>query len=46
MLERIGHLNFMIAPHKARAVDVLESDYSKLATLRDAVDYVAQRITV
>lgn len=40
------HLNFMIALHKASGVDVPESDYPKLATLRDAVDYLAQRITV
>ena len=43
-LDSFDYLNFMIALHHATTVDVPESDYPKLATLRDAVDYLAQKI--
>jgi hypothetical protein len=37
-------LNFVIAIHASLNVDVPETDYSKLATLNGAVDYVASRL--
>lgn len=43
-LDSFDYLNFMIALHRASGVEVPESDYPKLSTLRGAVDYLAQRI--
>ena len=43
-LDSFDYLNFFVALHKASGIDVPESDYPKLATVRDAVDYLAQRI--
>lgn len=43
-LDSFDYLNLMIALHKASGVEVPESDYPKLGTLRDAIDYLAQRI--
>jgi hypothetical protein len=37
-------LNFVIALHASPNVDVPEADYSKLATLNGAVDYLANRL--
>jgi acyl carrier protein len=42
-LDSFDYLNFFIALHKATGVDVPEADYSKLATINAAVDYLADR---
>jgi hypothetical protein len=36
-------LNFFVALRGSTGVDVPEADYSKLATVTDAVDYLAHR---
>ena len=43
-LDSMDVLNFVTALHETLGVDVPESDYSKLATLDDAVDYLAARV--
>lgn len=43
-LDSFDYLNLMIALHNASGVEVPESDYQKLSTLKGAVDYLAQRI--
>ena len=43
-LDSMDFLNFVIALHKALGVDVPEADYPKLATLKQAVDYVSARL--
>ena len=42
-LDSFDYLNFFVALHKASGVDVPEADYRKLATIKDAVNYLAQR---
>jgi acyl carrier protein len=42
-LDSMDVLNIMIGLHGALGVDIPETDYSKLATLNDAVGYLAQR---
>ena len=43
-LDSMDFLNFVIALHASLNVDVPEADYSKLATLNGAVDYLAHRL--
>jgi acyl carrier protein len=43
-LDSIDFLNFIIALHKELQIDVPESDYPKLATLRGCVDYLAAQV--
>jgi acyl carrier protein len=43
-LDSMDFLNFVIALHGHLGVDIPESDYSKLATLNGAVDYLSQRL--
>jgi acyl carrier protein len=43
-LDSMDFLNFVIALHASPNVDVPEADYSKLATLNGAVDYLANRL--
>lgn len=43
-LDSMDFLNFVIALHASLDVDVPEADYSKLATLNGAVDYLAHRL--
>ena len=43
-LDSMDFLNFVIALHASLEVDVPEADYSKLATLNLAVDYLASRL--
>jgi acyl carrier protein len=45
-LDSMDFLNFVIALHASLAVDVPEADYSRLATLSGAVDYLAGRLGV
>jgi acyl carrier protein len=45
-LDSMDFLNFAIAIHAALGVDVPETDYSRLATLGGAVDYLAHRLNV
>ena len=42
-LDSFDYLNFFVALHKASGVDVPEADYPKLATIREAIDYLAHR---
>jgi acyl carrier protein len=42
-LDSMDVLNLMIALHEALHVDIPETDYPKLATLNQAVAYLAQR---
>jgi acyl carrier protein len=43
-LDSMDFLNFVIAIHASLNVDVPETDYPKLATLRGAVDYLSSRL--
>lgn len=43
-LDSIDFLNFIVALHKELHVEVPESDYPKLATLRGCVDYLGSRL--
>jgi acyl carrier protein len=43
-LDSMDFLNFVIALHGALGVDVPERDYSKVATLDGAVDYLGRRL--
>lgn len=43
-LDSMDFLNFVIALHRRLGIDVPESDYSRLATLKGAVDYLAARL--
>jgi acyl carrier protein len=45
-LDSMDFLNFVIALHGALNVDVPEADYSRLATLNGAIDYLAGRLGV
>lgn len=42
-LDSMDFLNFVIALHEQLRVDIPESDYSKLASLDDAVAYLATK---
>lgn len=43
-IDSMDFLNFVIALHASLRVDVPEADYSRLATLHGAVDYLAGRL--
>jgi acyl carrier protein len=43
-LDSIDFLNFVIALHASLNVDVPEADYTRLATLNGAVEYLASRL--
>ena len=43
-LDSMDFLNVMIALRDALHVDIPETDYAKLATLNDAVSYLARRV--
>jgi acyl carrier protein len=45
-LDSMDFLNFVIAIHASLNVDVPETDYSKLATLNGAVEYLATRLGI
>jgi acyl carrier protein len=45
-LDSMDFLNFVIAIHASLNVNVPEGDYSKLATLNGAIDYLANRLGV
>jgi acyl carrier protein len=45
-LDSMDFLNFVIAIHERLNVDVPETDYSRLASLNGAVDYLADRLGV
>jgi acyl carrier protein len=42
-LDSMDFLNFIIALHKALGVTVPEQDYTQLATVNGAIDYLMQR---
>ena len=42
-LDSIDYLNFVVALHKATAIDVPEKDYRKMSTLEGCVDYLDRR---
>jgi acyl carrier protein len=42
-LDSMDFNNLIIALHKRTGIDVPESDYNKLFTLRGAVDYLSRR---
>lgn len=44
-LDSMDFLNFVIGLHASLGINVPEQDYSKLATLNGAVDYLATRLT-
>lgn len=44
-LDSMDFLNFVIGLHGSVGVNVPEQDYSKLATLNGAVEYLAGRLT-
>jgi acyl carrier protein len=43
-LDSMDFLNFVIGVHASLNIDVPEADYSKLATLNQAIDYLATRL--
>ncbi len=43
-LDSMDWLNFLVALHEKLKVEIPESDYAKLATLDQVVDYLAGRI--
>jgi acyl carrier protein len=43
-LDSMDFLNFVVALHKALGVDVPETDYGKLATMNQAIDYLSARL--
>ncbi len=43
-LDSMDILRWVQGIHKALGVEIPEEDYGKIATLRDAIDYVASRI--
>lgn len=45
-LDSMDVLNFVVALHAGLHVDVPEADYPRLATLEEAVDYLAHRLGV
>ena len=44
-LDSMDLLNFVIALHRATGVEIRESDYRRIATLRGCVELVAARAT-
>jgi acyl carrier protein len=42
-IDSMDFLNFLIALHDAVEVDIPESDYPRLSTLRSTVEYLAQK---
>ena len=44
-LDSMDILNLMIAIHEATGVDIPEADYSKMATVNDAVAYLRVRVS-
>lgn len=43
-LDSMDWLNFLIGLHTALQVDIPESDYGRLRTLNELVDYLAARV--
>lgn len=41
-LDSMDFLNFLTGLHEATGINIPEADYSKLATLGDAIDYLAK----
>jgi acyl carrier protein len=44
-LDSFDFLNFVIAIHKASGVAIPESDYARLASVSDAVEYLSHHLT-
>lgn len=44
-LDSMDWLNFVVRLHTTFAIDIPETDYSQLATLRDVTDYLAARVS-
>lgn len=42
-LDSMDWLNFLVGIHKKLSVDIPESDYQKLRTLADLIEYVERR---
>jgi acyl carrier protein len=45
-IDSMDFLNFAIGLHQALGVDIPESDYERMASLRACVDYLASRLGV
>jgi acyl carrier protein len=45
-IDSMDFLNFVIAVHEELHVDIPESDYDRLRTLDDFVDYILERAAV
>ena len=43
-IDSMDFLNFAIALHERLGIEIPESDYAKLETLDDAVEYLAPRV--
>jgi acyl carrier protein len=43
-LDSMDWLNFLVALHERLKVDIPESDYARLATLDQTVDYLAKKL--
>ncbi len=43
-IDSFDYLNFLIGVHDELGVDIPESDYGKLGTLRDLVQYISARV--
>jgi len=43
-IDSMDYLNFITALHKRLGVDVPESDYPKLLTIAEAIDYLAAKL--
>jgi acyl carrier protein len=44
-LDSMDFLNFVIALHGSVGVDIPETDYTKLGTIEDAVQYLESRVS-
>ena len=44
-LDSMDFLNFIIALHGSMGVDIPETDYMKLATIEDAVQYLESKVS-
>jgi acyl carrier protein len=44
-LDSMDFLNFIIALHGSTGVDIPETDYMKLGTIEDAVQYIEQKLS-
>jgi acyl carrier protein len=44
-LDSMDFLNFVIALHASMGVDIPETDYTKLGTIEDAVQYLASKVS-